>query len=285
MKLSHLFGAPRLKPHWSFSTTHVLWRFLVSHHGLILGEDRDTDAKTVTFFCIDMRTGAVLWNGKSFGESWWIGIEALVGERLYLHGFAKPDMPEHHGLIALDATTGVEAWHNPEISFYAADADRVIGYRDLFERRIFEQFDAATGASLGELAAADADTAEMRLHTFGRTDFTYPEPVSPEADEREVIASALARHGAGPDALQTAEFAHTGSHLVISAHLPHPAVQGRAPQLKNILCVVNADTVREDFFDVLNADTPYPVPDSFFIDGDILYYIKEKNTLFAVPLV
>jgi hypothetical protein len=282
MKLSNLIGASRLTPHWSFTTTHILWRILVSEHGTIVGEDRDTEAKTVSFFCLDMSTGAVLWNGKHFAEQWWIGIEALIGNRLYLHGFAKPDMPEHHGLIALDAKTGVEAWTNPEISFYAADHERVIGYRDLFERRVFEQFDAASGAFLGEIAGAEADTGQMRLHTFGRTDFTYPEPLAADDASMEIIRTALARHGAATD--NAIECAHVRGRLCISAHLPHPAVHSGQPQLKNILCVVNADTAKEEYFDVLNAETPYPVPDSFFIDNTTLYYIKEKRTLFAVQL-
>jgi hypothetical protein len=284
MKLSNLFGAPRLTPRWSFSTANILWRFLVSEHGLILGEDRDTDAKTVTFFCMDMKTGRVLWSGKSFGESWWIGIEALIGNRLYVHGFAKPDMPEHHGLIAIDAVTGAEAWNNPEISFYAADTGRVIGYRDLFERRIFEQFDAATGASLGELAAVEPGTEEMRRHTFGRTDFTYPEPLTGDDARQELILTALAKHGAARDTQLTVEYAPAGDRLCISAHLPHPAADGSATRLMNVLCVVNSNTGKEEYFDVLNADTPYPVPDSFFIDGGFLYYIKEKRTLTALPL-
>jgi hypothetical protein len=48
--------------------------------------------------------------------------------------------------------------------------------------------------------------------------------------------------------------------------------------------VVNPDTEKEEYFDVLNADTPYPVPDSFFIDTGTLYYIKEKQTLCAVRM-
>ncbi len=284
MSILNIFGPPRLKPRWSFSTTHILWRFLVSDTGLILGEDRDTDAKTVSFFCLDMKTGAVLWRGKTFAEAWWIGIEALVGERLYLHGFAQPDMPDHHGLVALDARTGREAWQNQAISFYAADADRVIGYRDMFERRVFEQFSAATGAFLGEIDPADADTAEMRRHTFGRTDFIYAEPLAADALELGRIHSALAKHGAVPDGRHSIEYAETGGRIFISAHLPHPAVAGAMPMLKNILCVLNTDTGNEELFDVLNAETPYPVPDSFFIDNDTLYYIKEKHTLCAVPI-
>lgn len=286
MKLSNIFGARRLKPQWTFSTHHILWRFLVSDNGLILGEDRDTENKTVSFFCIDMNTGAVLWRDKTYGEAWWIGIEALLGDRLYLHGFAQPDMPDHHGLIALDARTGDEAWRNTEISFYAADAEHVVGYRDLFERRIFQRFDAARGTFLGEQETAGDETEEMRRHTFGRTDFIFPQPLFADDIEREQILKTLAHHMTVQTAEPAVEYAHAGNRLLVSAHLPQiPASGTQTPSLKNILCVVNPATGKDEFFDVLNADTPYPVPDSFFVDDNVLYYIKEKQSLCAVPLV
>lgn len=286
MKLSTLFGSRSLKPQWSFTAAHVLWRFLVSDDGLILGEERDTEAKTVSFFCLEMGTGTVLWRDRTFGESWWTGIEALIGDRLYLHGFAQPDMPEHHGLTSLDARTGTVLWQNADISFYAADAATVIGYRDLFERRVFERFDAATGACLGELATAGEDIDAMRSRTFGRTDFTFAQPMTAGDAEQAVIEKALTKHTDAMHREPVVEFAKSGNSIIFSAHLARiPVHAGAAPSLKNILCVINGETGKEEFTEVLNNDTPYPVPDSFFIDKDVLYYIKEKQTLCAVRIV
>lgn len=318
MNLRTLFGGGALKPHWHFEASHVLWRFLVSENGLILGEDRDTDAKHVTFFAIEMHTGRVLWSGRSYGEAWWTGIEALVGAKLYLHGFAKPDMPEHHGLKAIDPQTGRELWSNNEISFYAADDERVIGFRDMFERRIFEAFDAHTGVRLGELQAIDADIHELRGRTFGRTDFIYPEPLGPTSmlqhahltqpgegaasaepestqyataetnmDENKAISALIERSlGSHPGAQNAAqppivEYARAEGRVAFSAHIPN----AQAGSLLHLLIVVDEKSGKELFRDTLNADTPYPMTDSFFIDGDTLYYIKEKRSLVALPLI
>jgi len=285
MKLSRIFGIGGLKPRWSFTASHVLWRFLVSEDGMILGEDRDTEKKTVSFFCLDMRTGAVGWRDKTFGEPWWTGIEALVDERLYLHGFAQPDMPEHHGLIAVDARSGEQVWQNADISFYAADTGVVIGYRDLFERRVFEKFDAASGVYLGEVEPVTLDLDAMRERTFGRTDFTFPQPLGVDDAEFELIRTACAKHSSGIAAEPIVEFARAHGRIFFGAHIPRIPVHGTpAPSLRNILCAIDAETGREELFEVLNADTPYPVQDSFFIDDATLYYIKEKQHLCAVPL-
>jgi hypothetical protein len=282
MNLHSLFAPSRLTPKWSFTASHILWRFLVSDTGMILGEDRDTDAKHVTFFCIEMQTGTVLWRGKSFGESWWTGVEALIGDRLYLHGFAKPDMPEHHGLTAIDARTGNELWSNKDISFYAADDTRVIGFRDLFERRVFEQFDAGTGASLGELESVDAATHALRDRTFGRTDFLFPEPLPDAEPAKQLIEHVLAStHASSPDErTPIIEYVRNNGRIIFSAHMPNT---GKGTLL-NILSIVDEPARKELFRETLNAETPYPVGDSFFIDNDTLYYIKEKRTLVSLPL-
>jgi hypothetical protein len=281
MKLHTLFGGRRLAPDWSFTASHVLWRFLVSGDGMIVGEDRDTDAKSVTFFCIDMRTGTALWRDKTFGEPWWTGIEALVGPRLYLHGFAKPDMPEHHGLTAIELRTGAVLWSNPEISFYAADDTHVIGFRDMFERRVFEQYDAASGAFLGELASVDAGMQDMRNTSFGRTDFVFPEPL--QDDEQAMALSRTLFESAGRvDDLKSpiVEYARVPGRIAFSAHVPN----ARTGALTHVLAVADESSAKELYRDTLNADTPYPVADSFFIDNATLYYIKEKHTLVSLPL-
>jgi len=54
--------------------------------------------------------------------------------------------------------------------------------------------------------------------------------------------------------------------------------------LKNTLSVIDTSTKKKVYFDVLNESTPYPVPDSFFVDGQRVYYIKERKTLVALDL-
>ncbi|MGE5315360.1 MAG: DUF4905 domain-containing protein [Acidobacteriota bacterium] len=282
MKLHSLFGSPRLAPAWSFTASHILWRFLLSDSGLLLGEDRDTDAKNVSFFCIDMGTGSVLWRGRTFGEAWWTGIEAVTGNRLYLHGFAKPDMPEHRGLTAVDARTGSVIWSNNDISFFAADASRVIGYRDLFERRVFEEFDAQTGAFLHERQTAGEEAQEMRRGSFGRTDLLFPEPLEKEDPQQPTIERAL-QHAVKTDPAHPPiiDAARAEGRIIISAHV---RTSDRPGSMTHLLLVIDEVTGRELYRDTLNADTPYAIRDSFFIDRSRLYYIKEKQTLVSLPL-
>src|SRR5450759_102613 len=110
MNISSLFQKKQLKPAWSYTTEGVLWRLLFSETNFIVGEDRDTEKKEVSFFCLNASNGDVLWKDISFAEPWWIGIEGIVHGKVFLHGFKKPDMPEHGRIIAVDLGTGRELW-------------------------------------------------------------------------------------------------------------------------------------------------------------------------------
>ena len=72
MNLFSLFASNKLKPHWLYSTDNILWRIMFSHNGIIIGEDRNTETKMVTFFCLDASNGKPLWKNKTFNEQWWI---------------------------------------------------------------------------------------------------------------------------------------------------------------------------------------------------------------------
>ncbi len=55
MNISSLFQQRQLKPSWSYTTSGVLWRLLFSETNFIVGEDRDTATKQVSFFLFKCR--------------------------------------------------------------------------------------------------------------------------------------------------------------------------------------------------------------------------------------
>ncbi|NUN68799.1 MAG: DUF4905 domain-containing protein [Bacteroidetes bacterium] len=239
--------------------------------GLIIGEDRDTESKTASFFCVDGSTGRTLWSGKDFGEAWWIGLLGVKDGTLYLHGFKKPDMPEHKHIFAVDVRTGQLRWKNSDCAFLAVAENDVFGFKDLFERRVFYRIDGRTGTLLEELTALP-DSVDPN-ERYERTDFRFPSPVPKEA-----IPAPVAPHIT--DAV-AAEYVAGERYTVLNTHRRNtPPAEG----LTNRVMVIGNDGHRVLFTDTLNSATPYPVPDSFFMDGDRLYYIKERTTLTAVRL-
>ncbi|MFA6455900.1 MAG: DUF4905 domain-containing protein [Bacteroidota bacterium] len=271
MKFFSLFSN-HLSPSWEFSAENVLWRIMFSGNGKIIGEDRNTESKTVTFFCLDASTGKPLWRNKTFGEQWWIGLDAVAEDRLYLHGYKKPDMPEHKHIIAVDIRTGDVLWKNSECTFLAIQSPYVYGYKDLFERRSYFRIDDRTGEILEELTELPESVGENLQ--YERTDFSFSDAVTEADGDVWTAASAM-------EEFQSAESIVTEKYTLLNVYSRNtPPVEG----LKNTLTIIDSSTNKKVYSDVLNESTPYPVPDSFFMDGKRVYYIKERKTFVALNL-
>ena len=277
MRLGERFGLDRffpgrLRPAWSFSVDGVIWRLIPSRNGFLAGEERDLARKRVSFFCLDARSGSVRWRGLSFGEPWWTGIEALTEQAAFIHGFAAPDMPGHRGIHAVDLASGRILWREEHLTFVAADRSTVYATR-------------ADGPS-GEAGVVELDAASGELRrTLGslpqlpRDDYdfvTYPLPAG-VADAPEV-AAALARQARGR-AEMGAECIVTPEAAAVSSY--HPLAGGKVEQKFSLTARPSGALL---YRDIPAAEAPAPVPDSFFALGDLLYYIREKRTLIALPL-
>jgi hypothetical protein len=285
MKIPEFFKRRQLVPLWTYSTKGILWRLMIADMGFVLGEDRNPERREVSFFCLNAENGDVLWEGKQFEEPWWIGVEAVVRDRVYLHGYKKTDSPQHYKIFAIDLGTGKEFWRNEEYSFLYATADKVVVFRELFERRQYFELDAATGVRLGETQETSESIILHRNDNCGRRDFLFPEVLLETHESYEEIRRIVSRHAALDALAGHIEFVRTGGKLIASYHaafgVPAP---GRTPDLRNHLCVIDEHTQSLVYADVLNASTPAVVPDSFFIDRSILYFVKERRTFAAVNL-
>lgn len=285
MNLPSIFQKKQLKPTWSYTTDGVAWRLLFSETNFIVGEDRDTEKKRVSFFCLNASNGDILWRGATFGEPWWIGIEGIVHDKVFLHGFRKPDMPEHGKIITVDLGTGRELWRNNDYAFLFATDERVFAFRDLFEKRLFYELDAASGAFIREFHDPPPDLYAQKKASHGRTDFSFPEPLSESSAEFSLLHPIIERHCDTQHLRGAIEFAQSCGKLAYNYHV----VSGHddrhnADVLQNRLCVVDETNGKLLYTDVLNASTLAPVPDSFFIDSSTLYYVKEKKAIIALSL-
>lgn len=269
------FFSSRLKPSWKYSAAETLWRVIFSHNGYVVCEERNTEKKNVSFSCIDAATGKVLWSGRTFDEQWWIGIEGITDDRLYLHGFKKPDMPEHLGIIAVDLKSGNEVWRSMQSSFLTDDRSFVYGFKDLFERRVFHKIDRSTGVFIEQIESLPVDIeSNIQLE---KTDFTFP---SPWKSDDGIVSKAFSLLHIDRNRVKSAEFIQSGKYLILNVY----ADLDNAGEMRNSLSIIDTTIQKKVYSEVLNESTPYPVPDSFFMDGKAVYYIKERKIFVCVKL-
>jgi hypothetical protein len=281
MKILSLFSPKKIKPLWQHSSKNVLWRVMFSHNGKIIIEDRNTETKSTLFSCLDSLSGKTLWREKVFGEQWWIGLEGIVNDRLYLHGFKKPDMPQSKNIVAVDGSSGEILWRNDECTFLAIQSPFIYGYKDLFERRVYYKINESDGKTVEEIASLPASIDLNRQ--YEKIDFVFPQSLpKTEVELWNIVRSEIE--------CTNVEHAKIGKYFLFNAYTPH---SDSALGLKNTFYIIDSSTKKKVYFDVLNEFTPYAVPDSFFVDENTdnaaesfgtLYYIKERKTLVTIQL-
>ena len=181
-------------------------------------------------------------------------------------------MPEHKNIIGVDLKSGEILWKNNECTFLAIQSPFVFGYKDLFERRVYYKIDEQSGTIMEELQSLPDDMNPNMQ--YEKTDFSFPTQLSESEKSLWTAANEI-------NSFQSAEYIITKKYAIFNLYTKHA---DNALGLKNTLYVIDTSTKKKVYSDILNGSTQYPVPDSFFLDGKTIYYIKERKTFVALLL-
>lgn len=284
MSIFSAFAEPRLRTSWRYSCPGILWRILFSPDGFLVGEIRNPEMQRTTFFCLDERSGKVFWEGKSLAEPWWVGIEAVLDQVILFHTYAKPDMPQHRGVSGWDLRHGGQLWERPRDVFQLAHEGVVYTAQDGFEQRRFYALDAFSGEVRSDLGTDSSPIQAIRARIDEEEafkDFSYPSPIADPAQARERLGlgeipgfDAAALEGA-IDLLDVPPYA------ILSWH-ERGAKQEEG--LSQKLMILEKGKGRQLFTDMLQEKIPFPGQDSFFLKGEMLYFVKDLAILTAIHL-
>lgn len=271
-------GKNKLRATWKYDVHGVIWRLLPTGSGKLIGEERDIETKSVTFFCVNQFTGEVLWDRRSFGPQWWIGVEAIHREMLFLHGFATPDLPEHKMIIGVDILSGERRWSNEELKFILAAGDLLYASKDMAEGNHLFELDYTSGAILRSLGNNHQAVMHARLIEESIPAIEFPVPFGP------AVAGSLAALLPADNVVGNSEGIEHGEHIILSYHERSEKSTHEESRFDTILIIVEKSTSRVVFRDRLNADIAAIVPESFFIQEGMLYFVKNRKSLYATRL-
>ena len=280
LKLLSFFSNRKLRSSWSYSPQGHLWRLLFGT-GRVVGEVRDHERKQVSFFCLREDSGTPLWEHRTMKEPWWTGIEAVHRDSLILHGFEKPDLPEHRRIFVLDLETGRDRWMNDDLTFWFAYQDRVYAHRTLFEKRVGYVLSLDSGEIL---ETHDNGIEELfGVRQLARREeqadgFLFPNVFE---DSRGVskAESRMLKQLKHKTVVGNVEVLQKEPFFLYSYHVG-VTEQG----LDQHLVVLDEQKGGELFSEVLARNVPAPVPDSFFVKDSVAYFVKDQNMLVALPL-
>jgi len=262
----------RVHPAWDFKASSSIWRILPAGEDYIVGEVRDREKKSVSFFSVRLEDGRRCWEGNVLTERWWAGIEAVHGSTLFLHEYPVPSMPDHRKVFAVDIPTGKLLWKNEDLAFSFATDDGVYGSRDFFDRRAYYKLDTATGEA-GEEVAPEVIDRLMSLKPVEWGDHIE----FPRADEG--LPAAVGGHPALSAELLPGESLRRGDVSVLTCY---DRVPGSAPAVREHLFIVAGGDVL--FHDLVCDGLAGPVPGTFFRHRDRILYIKNRTLLRSLSI-
>lgn len=277
----------KLKPSWRYKADGAIWRIAPTPSGKLVGEERDLNRKTATFFCLNEVTGEVLWDKVRFDEKWWIGIEAVHRDVMYLHGFATPDLPEHKAITAIDLHTGNRIWSNEELTFVDAVENSLFASRESIEGPHILELDYRTGAILKSWGPNNEviREARQRYHSELEEPVEFPVPLqSPMSgdtpDGMRIQEYCAGRSLAGPIGIVD----YDDQVVIFNRHEQSATRKVDPPHLVNILTVLEKKSGNVLFEETLDTNVSSVVPESFFVHRQVLFYIKDRATLTALRI-
>jgi len=265
-----------------------LWRLKVSDKGFIVGEDRNVEQKTVSYFCLKEKNGEVLWKNLTFEEKFWIGINAVYGERVYFHEFKSPSMPEEKKIIAVDLSSGNTAWKNDELKFLFAYNDCVYASKESFTSRLFFELDCENGNILRELGDDIGyinTLQETSEHSQPYNHLQLPTAILKDDflrnEEYVSLLKTFRRHKITGDV----ELYENENFLAFTLYENANDNPFEFNLNQYLIIAEKGKSLKQVFSETITTNASMTLLDTFFFKENILYFIKEKKTLTAVSLV
>jgi hypothetical protein len=280
-----LFKEKKLKPVWNFNAGTLIWRIFFTSNNLIIGETRNQEEKSTSFFCVNIYSGKPLWQNIGFDEPWWIGIEAVHERWLILHGFVRPDMPEHRGIRVIDIESGELLWRNDTLSFWFIDNDKLYAHKYIFEKHICSELDINTGTIVREQSdnlalMQDLLQKVLQKESEREQDVIFPE-VYDENEADSTVRTVVRRITENKAIEGWIEYLSHRDMLIVS-HYSRVQNQSESSLLNNILSVYDLKSKKNLYSEIIAEGVKTPSPDSFFIKDDLLFFIKHQTTLIAL---
>lgn len=272
----------KVKKKYSFSTGKTIWRLIPSGNKLLI-EEMNQDKKQVSFSCLDIETGRNILKNFRPDEKFWVGVEAFENDRIYFHKFVKPDMPAHIGIIVYDLDEQKILWSRDDLVFLFLYENRVFAFKQKFEAREFFSLDAESGNLLENYGENAQEINKLREELQVREyekykNYLFPEVYSAEKYPSEV-QDCIEEFRQNEVISGPLEFIRYKDVLLLSYHTVTD--DGK---MNNNFRVIEINTGKLIFKDVVNTGITSYIPDSFFVKDDLLFLIKHKTELLVCLL-
>ncbi|CUU02442.1 protein of unknown function (DUF4905) [Candidatus Thermokryptus mobilis] len=277
----------KIKPMWVFKSykDYKIWKIFPTRHDKILCELRDLNKRVTSFVCLSIYNGNKIWEKSDFEEPWWIQIADVDDDIFFLCEFKRPDLPAQGKTYAVSSSSGEVLWKDDEFDFMFALDGRVYGVRNLIDSRFYFVVDARTGEILetyGDEKAEEINelrNEKIKSMEFIETSISFDE-YHPDYETAKGLVDSFVNDG---DPRFPPEVLVKENISLINYHIAR-GVKAGSERFKNVLKIVEINTGKLLYQDVLYDDLSFFIPDAFFCKDDFVFYVREQIELIAIKL-
>lgn len=258
-----------------YSNKRQIWRIIPGGTDKLVIEERDPVTREVFFCCIEMNTGKVIMDNLQFDEKFWVGVEDVYKDVIFFHKYQKPDMPGHADIIAWDINKKEELWRSDEYLFSLVYENKLYCFKNFFEGKKYYLLDYYTGNLISELENDFMQIAHLKelRETELYKGYQFPDVYSTPVNQIDSIIQELRTKELVSGKI---DYFVKGNLLLISYH-----TVSDGGKLQNNFRALDINTKLVIFKEILNKEIINYIPDSFFLINDLVFLLKEKDTLFV----
>ena len=241
-------------------------------------EVRDADLLQARFYTLQLTKNRLRELKLPDPNTWWLGLEDVHEQVVYLHGYGDRKLGQHKGIRAFAVDSGTALWQQPELAFYGIEERGVLAYEVTQSGGELLLLDSGFGKSIrNDISQKEAADRVQQYHQLRFGAVLYPhlyhEGEKSFGQVRDFLMQEL-----GCEPVMAIEYAETDTCLVVSYYL-----KAGENKLDNFLAVFDLNGFLH-LNELLAGAIDGVGSDTFFIFMRSLYFVQNKTILKAYSL-
>jgi len=273
----------KLKKNYRFDNKRQIWRIIPTDNGKLIIEERETEKKLAYFHCLELESGKKLLSNFQLDDKFWVGVEAVLGDIIFFHKFAKPDMPKHRGIFAFDLMKREFIWQNPELIFLFILDEKLYTYKEKFEGRSYCSVNPVNGEIIEDVGANYELINRLRDESIKEEEnkgYLFPEVFEDDSIADNRVSEFIKSLRNDFVISGKIEFIWKDNLLMLSFHEANSK-----GTLNNLFKAVDLSKGKYILEEVINKETSLFLTDSFFVKDDLLFLLFGKTRLEVYKIV
>lgn len=231
----------------------LIWKIQTNENRALLSiESRNFDLKQVAFTVLNFESGEVYFKEKVFEECWKLNLAYTGEENLILNSYEQAESPESKGIMSVNIRNGDVFWERYNLSLDYADANSLKVFDPKISPRRYNWMSHLSGETI----------AEPENINLVSPNILYPQP-----ENWAVPPSFIS----GIEIIGEVFTLTYNAKQFVSFH------EKADNKIQQRILVYQEDMILHD--NILIMDIQKLQPESFFIQKNHLFYIRNKNEI------